>query len=145
MVERPTTTTIPTNEIWYKHPNSRPKDVIPNSVVRNSECPTAFHFDTDTVCPDRHWTPPSHLYFLYRGSFTGVKRSRCETDHSHASSAEVTNKRSYTSTPPSCPHGNFTIYLTPLCTVQLDAHPTLVPQSAMSPVPDSVATSQAHT
>jgi hypothetical protein len=39
------------------------------------------------------------------GSFTGAKRSGRKTDHSHASSAEVKSKWSYTSTPPTCPHG----------------------------------------
>ena len=52
-------------------------------------------------------------YSLGSGSFPGIKRAEREVDHSPASSAEVKNGWSYTSTPPISPYGvdtdNFTL------------------------------------
>jgi hypothetical protein len=53
-----------------------------------------------SAMPDWPWGQRSPQFNGYRVSFLGVKRQRCEVDHSPPSSAEVRNEWSYTSTPP---------------------------------------------
>jgi hypothetical protein len=56
----------------------------------------SFHHRVQTGCGFH----PASYPMLTRGSFPGVKRLKCEADHSHSSSAEVKNAWSYTSTHP---------------------------------------------
>jgi hypothetical protein len=48
--------------------------------------------------PDRLWGPPSLLFSGFRRPFAGVRRPGRDVNHSCASSAEVQNEWSYTST-----------------------------------------------
>jgi hypothetical protein len=49
--------------------------------------------------------PPSFLFNGYCASFHGINRSGREVDHSHSSTAEVTNEWSCTSSSPICLYG----------------------------------------
>ena len=55
-----------------------------------------------SICPDRLWGTPSHLFNRYWGLYSGASRSRPEADRSPLSSVEVkqTYDRRWTSTPP---------------------------------------------
>jgi hypothetical protein len=55
--------------------------------------------------PDRRWGPHSSLFNIYRDSLPALKRPGCEADQSHQTSAELKNKWSYVSAPPTCRHG----------------------------------------
>jgi hypothetical protein len=56
-------------------------------------------FFSFTHCPDGLWAPPSLPFSAYLGSFPGVNWPGCKVDHSPASTAEVKNEWSHTSTP----------------------------------------------
>jgi hypothetical protein len=78
---------------------------------------TASRTDLGPTQPPIQWVP---------GALSlGVKRLRCEADHSPPCSAEVKNEWSYTSTPPICLHGvvlslgQGQLYLLPLLSSQL--------------------------
>jgi hypothetical protein len=62
---------------------------------------------------DRARHPISLLFVRYRSSFTGIKRSVCEADHSTPSNTEVKNVWSNTSSHLKSPHavdGNLYLY-----------------------------------
>jgi hypothetical protein len=50
--------------------------------------------------PGPLWSPPSLLFNIYGGIFSGLKQSGRAADHSPSSSTEVKNGWSYTFTPP---------------------------------------------
>lgn len=50
----------------------------------------------------RFWNAPSLLLNSYRDSVPGVKAPGRDVDHSHPSSAEIKNDRSYTSISTTC-------------------------------------------
>jgi len=62
--------------------------------------------------PDPLWGPPSLLFSIYGGSFSGLNRSGRPDDHSPSSSAEVKKDWSRTSTPPIGIHGKDTDIIT---------------------------------
>ena len=53
---------------------------------------------------DQCWAPPSLLFFVYWGSFLGVKQARCDDEYTCSSSVEVKNEWSYTCVPVACPN-----------------------------------------
>ena len=55
--------------------------------------------------PDTPWSPPSLLINGHREASLVVKRSGRETEYSPPPSAEVKNKRNYTSVTPICLYG----------------------------------------
>jgi hypothetical protein len=56
------------------------------STVRGSNCGRG---EISRTRPDLPWGPPSFLYAMNTGSFSGVKRPRLGVDHEPASGAEV--------------------------------------------------------
>jgi hypothetical protein len=63
--------------------------------------PVGARFFTSPCRPDRLWGPPSLLSNGEPGALSpGVKRLRCEADHSPPDCALVKKMRIYTSTPP---------------------------------------------
>ena len=73
--------------------------------VRISNPDRSKQFFSSPKRPDRFWIPLNLLFYRYRGSFQGIKRSGPEVSHLSPVSAEVKNARSCTTGLRMWPHG----------------------------------------